>query len=239
MFAVNRPSSNKQASKPTKQSFLPSGSGTRRPRQLALGLPIVAAIFLLLTLPACKHKEASSNENSAAIPTNPPANSQPAAPPNSNAAPAPAQPEPPATPQPIIVAAGTPLTVRLADELGSKISQAGQTFSATLDKDVIVEGQTAIPANSNVTGLVVTARPAGHLAGEATLVLRLTSVNINNVDQQVVTSARSFGSKIKAKGKVKKFFGGLAKRAEGDEREVDLAAQSAYTFTLKQALEIQ
>ena len=32
---------------------------------------------------------------------------------------------------------------------------------------------------------------------------------------------------------------GLAKRAEGDEREVVLAKESAYSFTLKQALEIQ
>jgi hypothetical protein len=198
---------------------------------------------VLLALPACKKKEAApSSEQSAAVPSNPPA-----APANTAAAPdngsppvqAPAQTEPAPAPQPLVVTAGTPLTVRITDELGSKISQPGQTFSATVDKDVIVDGQTAIPANSNVTGSVVNARPFGHLAGEATLVLRLTSVNINNVDEPIVTAARSFGSKIKAKGKVKKFFGGLAKRAEGDEREVDLPAQSAYTFTLKRDLQVQ
>jgi len=85
----------------------------------------------------------------------------------------------------------------------------------------------------------VNARPFGRLAGEAVLVLRLTSVNINNVDQPIVTTARSFGSKVKAKGKVRKFFGGLAKRAEGDEREVDLPPQSAYTFTLRKDRQIQ
>ncbi len=200
------------------------------------------AMFLLLALPACKHKQAApSNENSAAVPTNPPASNQPVPAPTSTPpqTPAPAQPEPPAPPQPIVVSAGTALTIRLTEELGSKTSQAGQTFGATVDKDVIVDGQTAIPAGSSVTGKVLTAQPAGRLAGEATLVLRLNSVNINNVDQAIVTSARSFGPKIKAKGKVKKFLGGLAKRAEGDEREVDLAAQSAYTFTLKQDLQIQ
>ncbi len=203
------------------------------------------AVCVLLALPACKKKEAvPSNEQTAAVPSNPPAtpaNTPPAAAPDNGAQPAqaPAQTEPAPAPQPLVVAAGTPLTVRITDELGSKMSQPGQTFSATVDKDVIVDGQTAIPANSNVTGSVVNARPFGHLAGEATLVLRLTSVNINNVDQPIVTAARSFGSKIKAKGKVKKFFGGLAKRAEGDEREVDLPAQSAYTFTLRRDLQIQ
>ena len=88
-------------------------------------------------------------------------------------------------------------------------------------------------------GTVVSAKPYGRFAGESSLVLRLTTVNINNADQPIVTAARGFGPKIKAKGAVKKFFGGLVKRAEGDEREVVLPTQSAYTFTLKQSLQIQ
>jgi hypothetical protein len=203
----------------------------------------ILAMFVLLALPACKHKESQpSNENSAGVPAAPPAPAQNnPAPADNNAAqaPAPAQPEPAAPPQPIIVAAGTPLTIRITEELGSKASQTGQTFAATLDKDVIVDGQTAISSGANVVGTVVSAKPYGRFAGEASLVLRLTSVNINNTDQSIVTAARSFGPKIKAKGAVKKFFGGLAKRAEGDEREVILPAQSAYTFTLKQSLQIQ
>ncbi|MGA8273371.1 MAG: hypothetical protein WB919_17545 [Candidatus Sulfotelmatobacter sp.] len=217
-------------------------------RRRALGAAFaVFAICLLLALPACtRNKKTPSNENTAAVPANPPAApannpGTPAADNNAAQPPAqaPAQPEAPAPPQPIVVATGTAVTVRLTDELGSKTSQAGQTFSATTYKDVIVDGQTAIPAGSNVTGAVVNARPYGRLAGEAVLVLRLTSVNVNNVDQPIVTAARSFGPKIKAKGAVKKFFGGLAKRASGDEREVDLPAQSAYSFTLRKDLQIQ
>jgi hypothetical protein len=199
----------------------------------------VLAICVLVFLPACKHKESPSNENSAAVPA-----PSPAATPAPIPAPTPApdnaaQAQQPAQPQPIIVNAGTEITVRLTEKLGSRASQTGQTFSATVDKDVVVDGQTAIPAGSNVTGKVVSAKPFGQIAGEASVVLRLTSVNVNNTDQTLVTSTRSFGSKIKAKSRVKRFFGGLAKRAEGDEKEVVLAAQSAYTFTLKQAAEIQ
>lgn len=218
----------------------PVQAGPRRGRAFAFAAILVC---ILLGLPGCKKKDAApSNEQSAALPspavTPPASNPSAAAPDNSSPAQAPAAAEP-APAQPLIVAAGTPIAVRLTDELGSKISQSGQTFSATVEKDVIVDGQTAILANSGVTGTVVLARPVGHLAGEPALVLRLTSANINNVDQPIVTAARSFGSPIKAQGKVKKFFGGLAKRAEGDEREVHLAAQSAYTFILKRPLQVQ
>ena len=210
-------------------------------RKARNGASLAIVICVLLALPGCKHKESlPANENSAAVPTNPappPANNPTAPSANNNApqaeTPAPAPPEPAAAPQPIVVPVGTPLAVRLTEDLGSK------TFTATLDKDVMVDGQAAISAGANVTGSVVNARPAGHLAGEATLVIRLISVNINNVDQPIVTAARSFGSQIKAKGAVKKFFGGLAKRAEGDEREVHLPAQSAYAFTLRKELPIQ
>jgi len=203
--------------------------------------PVLVALSLLLLLPACKHKQpAPSNENSPAVPTTPPANNPTTPSATSTAPQAPAQPEQTApAPQPLIVSAGTTLTVRLADKLGSSASQTGQAFSATLDKDVIVDGQTAIAAGANLSGTVVSARPAGRFNGEAILVLRLTSINLNSVDQAIVTSTRSFGTNIKAKGKVRKFLGGLAKRAEGDEKEVVLSAQSACTFTLKQALEIQ
>jgi hypothetical protein len=216
------------------------------------------AIVILLVLPACKHKESPGNQaNSAATPATPAAapSGTPAAPAGTAAAPAadngaaqpatPAQPgaapadAAPAAPQPVIVDTGTKLTIKLSDDLGSKTSQTGQSFSATLDKDVIVDGQTAISAGANVSGTVVNARPFGKYAGEANLTLKLTSVNINNIDQNIVTVPRSFGKPIKAKGKVKKFIGGLVKRAEGDEKEVTLAADSTYTFTLKKPLTIQ
>jgi hypothetical protein len=143
------------------------------------------------------------------------------------------------TAEPIVVPAGTTLTARLSETIGSKVSEKGQAFSATLGQDVVVDGQTAIPAGSSITGKVVSANPAGKFAGEAALDIRLTSVNVNNVDLPLTTSIRVFGSPIKEKNKVGKFMAGLAKRAEGDEREVVLAKESAYTFTLKQALEIQ
>jgi hypothetical protein len=151
----------------------------------------------------------------------------------------PAADDAPAAAQPIIVPAGTTLTVRLAEDLGSRISEMGQRFSATLDNDVVVNGETVIAAGAAVFGKVVLARPAGAVAGEAILQLKVTGVNVNNANLTVVTSLRSFGPQIKGKNKVGKFMKGLVKRASGEEREVLLAQQSAYNFTLQRRLEIQ
>jgi hypothetical protein len=145
----------------------------------------------------------------------------------------------PAATQPIIVPAGTTLTVRLGEDLGSRISEMGQRFSATLDNDVVVNGETVIAAGAAVFGKVVLARPAGAVAGEAILQLKVTAVNVNNANFPVVTSLRSFGPQIKGKNKVGKFMKGLVKRASGEEREVLLAQQSAYNFTLQRRLQIQ
>jgi len=145
----------------------------------------------------------------------------------------------PAAPQPSVVPAGTTLTVRLGEALGSRVSDVGQRFSATLDQDVVVRGQTVIAAGASVTGKVVSARPAGALAGEANLQLKLTSVNVDNSNLRLATSVRSFGPKIKGKNKVGRFMKGLVKRASGEEKEVLLAEQSAYSFTLQRRLQVQ
>lgn len=142
-------------------------------------------------------------------------------------------------PQPIVVPAGATLTVRLGEELGSKISATGQSFSATLDQDVVVNGQTVIAAGATVHGKVAVAKPVGALAGEANLQLKLTSIHVENANLPVATSVRSFGPKIKGKNKAGRFMKGLFKRAGGEEREVVLDSQSAYSFTLRKGLQIQ
>jgi len=141
-------------------------------------------------------------------------------------------------PDPIVVPAGTRLTVRLGEDLGSRISRVNQRFSATLDRDIVVRGETVIAAGTAVTGKVVSAKPAGPLTGEANLQLKITSVRLDNGSLSVATATRSFGPTIKGKNKVGKFMKGIVKRASGQEREVLLAEQSACTFTLQKRLEI-
>ncbi len=102
-----------------------------------------------------------------------------------------------------------------------------------------MNGQTVIPAGASVTGVVAFARSVGALAGEANLQLKLASVNVNGSDLRVLTATRSFGPNIKGKSKVGRFIKGVAKRALHEEREVLLAAQSSYSFTLRRPLQLQ
>jgi hypothetical protein len=118
---------------------------------------------------------------------------QPTAPP----AEAPAPPPPP--PQPIVVPSWTTLTVRLSQALGSKTSQTGQAFLATLAQPVSVGGNTALPAGSTVSGTVVTAKAKGKIKGEGELSLALTSITVKGQTYDIHTGAVE--QTIKGKGK--------------------------------------
>src|SRR5438270_349783 len=74
------------------------------------------------------------------------------------------------------VPAGTVLSVRLGETLGSKTSQPGQSFDATLAEPIVVEGKEVIPAGADAHGTVVDAKGLGHFKGGALLQIELNSI---------------------------------------------------------------
>jgi hypothetical protein len=173
---------------------------------------------------------------------------------------------PPPAPVTITVAAGRVLTVRLADEVGSKVSQPGQSFGGSLSQPVDVNGEIAIPAGTRVEGVVVDAKPLGRFAGGALLQLRLNSVTING--EQLPVQTATFTQTLKGKGKrtgvmvgggagLGALIGGLAGGGKGaaigaaagagagtagtaytGNKEIVLPAESAVSFKLTQSLKI-
>lgn len=114
----------------------------------------------------------------------------------------PAPPPPPVEkpkPQPIVVPAGTALTVKLGQAVGSKTSQTGQTFLATLAQPVTVRGMAAIPAGSTISGTVVSAKAKGKIKGEGELVLTLSNITVNGRTYAIRTA--TLDSTVKGKGK--------------------------------------
>jgi len=97
------------------------------------------------------------------------------APPPAPAAPVPPPPPPP--PQKVTIPSGTTLAVRLVDAIDSETATQGQTFHATLNSPLAVDGDTAIPAGYNVEGHVVTVQSAGKFAGQSLLVLQLDRIS--------------------------------------------------------------
>lgn len=102
-------------------------------------------------------------------------------------------------PQPIVIPAGTDIEVRVDQDLGSKISRTGDTFTATIAHPVTVNGQVVIPQDAQAQGLVVNAKPLGRFAGKAELALRLERIQVGNHSFPVMTS--TIASVHKGKGK--------------------------------------
>jgi hypothetical protein len=75
--------------------------------------------------------------------------------------------------------AGTNLVIRMIESVDSETSRVGQTFRASMDQPVMVDGQTAIPRGADVVVKLVDAKDSGKLTGHADLTLALQSVSIN------------------------------------------------------------
>jgi hypothetical protein len=89
----------------------------------------------------------------------------------------PTPPPPPPPPQKVTIPAGTTLAVRLVDAVDSETATQGQTFRATLNAPLAVDGDTAIPSGYDVEGHVVTVQSAGKFAGQSLLVLQLDRIS--------------------------------------------------------------
>lgn len=170
-------------------------------------------------------------------------------------------------PKPLVVPAGTVITVRLGQTLGSKTSQAGETFSATVATPVEIGGKTAIPSGAAASGTVVDAKPLGRFKGGAALEVRLDSVNINGTDHPIQTSPLVRTEKGKGKrtavmagggAGLGALIGGLAGGGKGaaigalagggagtagaaftGNKDIVLPAESAVSFKLNQPLELK
>ncbi len=96
-----------------------------------------------------------------------------------------------AAPPPTVVdlPPGTRIRVSLDEDLGSKISQSGDSFRATVAGDVVVNGQTVIPRGAHAEGIVVDAKPLGRFKGGARLELRLERVRTRWGSYPVSTSS--------------------------------------------------
>lgn len=178
-----------------------------------LGILTLAAMF---SLGGCKNQPPAPSSSQ---PSQQPSASQPATP--ANGAPgstaqsstaaatssAPATPPPPAV---VNLPAGTRLRVRLDRDLGSKISQPGDSFPATVADNVLVNGEVVIPRGARAEGTVVDAKPLGRFKGGALLSIRLDRVHTKWGSYPVQTSSLDRAEKGKGKRSAGFMGGGAA-----------------------------
>jgi hypothetical protein len=127
--------------------------------------------------PVAKHRRKIAKESDSSSAPAPVAQAAPAPEPVPAPAPvAPAPPPPPPPPQKVTIPSGTALAVRLVDPIDSETATQGQTFHATLNSPLAVDGETAIPTGYNVEGHVVTVQSAGKFQGQSLVVLQLDRI---------------------------------------------------------------
>ena len=191
-------------------------------------IALIASAALGLTLSVAGCKSNSTPQNQAA--TSQPAANQPASPdrttpagqpgagqpaagqpgmgqasPANQQAAAPATPPPPAV---ISLPEGTSIRVRLDSDLGSNISHAGDTFTATVADDVMKGGDVVIAKGARAEGTVVDAKALGRFKGGAALVVKLDRVTSRWGSYPVETASISQAQQGKGKRSATLICGG-------------------------------
>jgi hypothetical protein len=87
-------------------------------------------------------------------------------------------PPPPPVPQNITIPAGTFLTVRVNQLLSSDHNHPGDSFSATLEQPVVVNGVVLAEPGQTLGGRVAEAEKAGRIEGVSRLAIQLTELTL-------------------------------------------------------------
>lgn len=91
--------------------------------------------------------------------------------------------------------AGTKLVIRMIDAVDSEKNSVGQTFAASLDEPVMIDGRTIIPRGADVVVKLVDDKESGKLTGRTILTLDLMSLKANgrmvDVNTETVTEESS------------------------------------------------
>jgi hypothetical protein len=179
---------------------------------------------------------------------------------------APSTPAAPPPPQKVTIPSGTALAVRLVDPIDSETTQQGQTFHATLDSPLAVEGETAIPAGYDVEGHIVDVKSAGKFAGQSLLVLQLDriavgkkyySIQTDEYKRQGSSRTKNTATKVGAGAAIGAIIGGIAGGGKGAAigaaaggglgggvqaatkgQQIKLASETVLNFTLQGPLTV-
>jgi hypothetical protein len=109
----------------------------------------------------------------------------------------------------VVIPVGTSITVRMIDPVNSQQSRLGETFRASVDEPVMVDGQTVVPRGADAVTKLVEDQQSGKIEGKTVLTLVLQQVLVNGrmVDLTSGDVSQSSGSRGARSAKV---IGGTA-----------------------------
>lgn len=167
----------------------------------------------------------------------------------------------------VTVPAGTALPLALLTPLSSESAAVETPVRARVRQDIVVDGATAIPAGSVLTGTVTDAAPAGRVRGRARLAFRFDDIEVRGTRERLSTHPLTYeaeatrgedATKIGAGAGIGAAIGGLLGGGKGAAKgaaiggaagtgvvlstkgkEVNLAEGTDLAATLAQALTIR
>jgi len=110
------------------------------------------------------------------------------------------------------------------DPLDSEKKQPGETFHATLNSPLAVEGEVAIPTGYDIEGHIVEVKSAGKFAGQSVLVLQLDRISVGSKSYSLQTDqykregssrGKNTAEKVGAGAAIGAIIGGIAGGGKG------------------------
>ena len=117
-------------------------------------------------------------------------------------------PSAPVPPLKITIEQGTSLSVRLIDSIDTAKNQPGDTFHASLNMPLLVDGAEAIPAGTDISGHIVDLKNASKFAGQSLVVLQLDSISSNGKSYSLQTDQYRKEGSSRTKSSEEKVGGG-------------------------------
>ena len=149
---------------------------------------------------------------------------------------------------------GTPIPIRLESALSSASSHAGDTFSATVDEPVMIDGQTLVARGTAATGRVLEAKPSASSLGnsrESSLghslepgYLRIVLVSLNLGGRQVMIETSSIFAKGGSREERNPATGAPSGASQKDgqkdrDKDIVLGTGRHLNFRLAQTVDLQ
>jgi hypothetical protein len=87
-----------------------------------------------------------------------------------------------------VIPVDTSVRIRMIDSVDSDIARRGQTFRASLDEPIFVNGQEVVPRGADVLTKLVDDQQSGKINGRTSLTLALSTITVNGRPIDVTSS---------------------------------------------------
>jgi hypothetical protein len=143
---------------------------------------------------------------------------------------------------------GTPIPIRLQKALSSASSHAGDTFSATIDEPVVIDGQTLVDRGTPAAGRVLEAKPSASSRGnslESSLepgYLRIVLVSLNVGGRPVAIETSSIFAKGGSRDERNPAAGAASGAGQEDrdkDKDIVFGIDRRLNFRLAQTVDLQ